>query len=120
MGIGKVEKMISKELLSEIVGFEVVEILQCRDNTIVAYDGTTSSKTEDWNECFNIYELQYLIKKWAWENHYIIDSDFNVPECTATIYWVSKINKPIIFKGKTEFDAVIKASEYIQEKRNDK
>ena len=58
--------MISKELLSVVLGFEVTNILHINNNTIAVYDGTVlDDSVTEWNQAINIYEVSHLCKQWA-------------------------------------------------------
>ena len=93
----------SKELLSIVLGFEV-RSTYIADNTLLC--------TKVINKTFtgiriNIYELQHMMKEWAWEHKWIMKSGINRDGkgfCEGMFG---------IYQADTEFEAVTSACEWI-------
>jgi len=105
--------MISKELLSEVLGFETRDVRLSENlSSLVLYTC---------NECegkgLNIHELAHKVKEWAYNNNYFITS--NLKE--ANVYpinsdgWIMKLELSI--DEKTEPEAIFKAGQWILENR---
>ena len=103
--------MISKELLSIIMGIEILSCKPVRQTNIVRYKFDAIGETRD--SSINSYELSYLCKKWAYSKNYIIDSCYVNPRSEIHVYWMSKLNKRTTFTADTEPEAVFKSCEYI-------
>ena len=126
---------ISKELLSEVLGFTVVE--RYIEDTVsfglqIAYKDTK----DEW-AYINIYELAYKCKEWAFYAYKISVSSFKsgsfyLKEFNKikdnSEYWVELDNASIdceiniddsgIFKSYSEPEAVFKACQWILENKN--
>lgn len=103
--------MISKELLKEILGIEILSCKSVRQSSIIRYKFDANGETRD--SSINIYELSYLCKKWAYTKNYLIDSCFNEPRSEVHIHWMSKLNKMTAFSADSEPQSVFKACEWI-------
>ena len=114
---------ISKELLSEVLNYEVDAFLGINKNEI---DYTCC---RDENEGYvdisiNIYEFAYKSKEWAENKGYILFSKNK--ECL--IYSIDEVYDVIeclnqyedYFEGNTEIEAVIKACNWILEELNER
>lgn len=53
------KEMISKELLSEVLGVKIID-------TVIHSNGLVTFITEDDSNCINIYELAHKCKEWAY------------------------------------------------------
>ena len=106
--------MISKELLSEVLGKKVVFVELEETNTINAMFGIDG-------KLINIYELSHKCKEWAFDKGYALlsgidNKTFEVPKtvCTANykLYnsWSYKC-----FYADTETETIFKACEWIME-----
>ena len=105
--------MISKELLSEVLGKEVTNIQKgCTENElkITAYFGDARQSFH-----INIYELAYKCKEWAYENDYYIYSIVTfAAEGSCYLTHENNISKRLkTFDSDTEQEAILKACEYI-------
>lgn len=105
--------MINNDLLTQILGIEVLSSKPVRQTSTMRYKFDAIGEHRD--NSINIYELAYLCKKWAYTKNYLIDSCFNKPEGEVLVYWMSKLNKRTEFSGNTEPEAVFKACEWIFE-----
>ena len=109
---------ISKELMSEVLNYEVDTVLGINKNEI---DYTCC---RDENEGYidisiNLYEFAFKCKEWAFKNKYKIQSQIN--QGSKGHSHITKINDDCWAKGffeNTEAEAIIKASEFILIKRN--
>ena len=121
--------MISKELLSKILGFEVSGFYLAPNKTFIeAYD-------EARDERISIYELAFECKKWAYLKWYDIETSINssgLDENGNPIYFgyaflsSMKDKEQILdrnmyikeFEANSESEAVFKACEWILENQN--
>lgn len=111
-------KLPSKELLSEVLGYEVTKVSLDDTQSTPYVNIYINNKVLIYDE-INIYELAHKCKEWAKSKHFIdIDSH---PGCAR---WgekaVSHNGKPSVFYeqvfiGRTEPEAIFKACEYIME-----
>ena len=109
---------ISKELLSEVLNYEVDAFLGINKNEI---DYTCC---RDENEGYvdisiNLYEFAFKCKEWAFKNKYKIQSQINASNKGHS--HITKKNDDCWAKGffeNTEIEAIIKACEFILTKRN--
>ena len=99
--------MISKELLSELLGCRCSKIKPF-GTTRIAYTFLDSPNYVD--ATINIYELAYKCKEWAYGLGVAIDSCHQ----TAIIHFDRKIE----IKGDTEPEAIFKACEWILENKD--
>jgi len=103
---------ISKELLSEVLGYEVLSFREAGD--FIMYE-TSFSKAG-----INIYELAHKCKEWAFLEGFTVESklDFFFPEynngCIARCY-VSNKEEGVILReqSNTEPEVIFKATSYI-------
>ncbi len=114
--------MISKELLSEVLGLNVVYTESCehRDGIIGIWTDINTKPIEE----INIYKFAFKCKKWAENKGYIIFSKNK--ECL--IYSIDEVYDVIeclnqyedYFEADTECEAIFKACEWIlKNKAND-
>jgi hypothetical protein len=113
--------MISKELLSEVIGERVEKIKSIQGNTISFY--TVSEWYRDHGESelssINIYELDHKVKEWAFDNRYDISTSRSSKGYLAYVYqdeacgfdeWIHQTSFI-----KHEPEAIFKAGEWILE-----
>lgn len=101
--------MISKELLSKVLGNKVKSI-----RLVEKYDGKLNKRVnglhvtfEGYVENINIHEIAHRCKEWAWQNGYIISS-FPTPA-----YWRVVVGSRKVFIADNETEAIFKACEWI-------
>ena len=105
------ELLISKELLSEVLGYQVTKIslLNTRTNSI-NITGDTEKYTPR-TTSISIYALQHLCKEWALSKGHT----FNVQMSNdRTLVYIGSINVDI--SAKTEPEAIFKACDFILRK----
>ena len=100
----KEEKMISKELLSEVLGEKVEEIGRIIDTTILAFRYSTH-----WSG-INIYELAHKCKGWAYNKDHILTS-WKDRDC---FYCEIDDNVMSFSSENNEPEAIFKACEWIR------
>lgn len=116
--------MISKELLSEVLGYTPFKIDKIKQVggigltlILLNQDGTVRSYQ-------NIYQLAHKCKEWALSNKYMIDSNIsptfkevnNGIVGTSLIYNLNNMESKR-FQSDTELEAIFKACEYIMENK---
>ena len=115
-----VEDIISKELLSEVLGVKIsskygVIGKDVKDNRfyylLEGYKHIHSDAQE-----INIHELAYKCKEWAWEQGYVINSHYAKDDCYARAN--NMVEFSIESKEKTEPEAVFKACQWILENKD--
>jgi len=109
--------MISKELLSEVLGETVISVSEgvYSENKIcytLSKLGTNVFRDD------NIHELAHKCKEWAWFNHPISGSNYLLPSTKEHDYdtnnrWVCHVNSQIRLRANTEPEAIFKACEWI-------
>ena len=104
--------MINKELLTEILGIEILSSKEVKQTSIIRYKFKSIGETRD--SSINTYELAHLCKKWAYRNNYLIESLYN-EQNEIYVHWMSRLNSRIDFNGLSEPDSIFKACEYILE-----
>ena len=104
--------MINKELLTEILGIEILSSKEVKQTDIIRYKFKSIGETRD--SSINTYELAHLCKKWAYRNNYLIESLYN-EQNEIYVHWMSRLNSRIDFNGLSEPDSIFKACEYILE-----
>ena len=104
------KEMISKELLSEVLGADNFRDIKKVENNI--------TYTSFWNydsrlayEHINIYELTFLCKEWALEYPHILEVRLHADICTVNIE--KDGNYVWIVQEDTEPEAIFKACEFI-------
>lgn len=110
--------MISKELLSEVVGNEVSEIRWInQQKKELQYD-----VIEDLNyTTINIYELAHRCKEWAFYKGFVLKSYKKQGAFSGTYHYAIDINDKICeWLANTEYEAIFKACEWIFKIINDK
>ena len=110
--------MISKELLSSVLGLTVVKGLEL-EGTVLWYNGIVNINNQppyakELN--INIYELAHKCKEWALKHHYkVISKPDNVPGL-----WEAYVNLSLTSKhgevADTEPEAIFKACQWILDK----
>ena len=105
--------MISKELLSEVVGL-CCSVKSIRNSEVVYWFNCIGEVRES---SINIYELMHMCKEWARDNEFFLRSFYDYEGAFCYISapeWVDKIDIPKTgFCSDTELDAVFKACEWI-------
>lgn len=107
--------MISKELLSEVLGEKrvILDYEVSIDETEIHY----GHKDIDEDGFINIYELAHKCKEWARDKDIFLRSFYDYEGAFCYISaptWVDKIEIPKTgFCSETEVEAIIKASEWI-------
>jgi len=103
--------MISKELLSEVLGEEVFEFEIAEDDRTMLWFSTT--KDPDIFQAINIHELATKCKEWAFENNFVIKSFCEDDgEHDGGFCGVAEIGK-IRFEQYREHEAIFKACQWI-------
>lgn len=110
------ENIISKELLSEVLGSKVTRIEYKKDNYTIGVNCIRIHyATSIYFQDINIYELAHKCKEWAYEKkHYLIESRFSLG-CSG----VSQVAKnglseyEEIFHENSEAEAIFKACQLI-------
>ena len=117
--------MISKELLSEVLGIEIVEILGVDKKNDLVYKIMQEYKNNDGYESktigtyINIYELAYKCKEWALDNGYTLSSNLNNEndkkhkDGKAVVFFPDNETYPEIFDEGTEYEAIFEACQWI-------
>ena len=110
--------MISKELLSSVLGLTVVKGLEL-EGIVLWYNGIVNINNQppyakELN--INIYELAHKCKEWALKHHYkVISKPDNVPGL-----WEAYVNLSLTSKhgevADTEPEAIFKACQWILDK----
>lgn len=116
--------MISKELLSKVLG-----IADCRVNQMIGTTLEYYSSIKGWRK-INIYELAHKCKEWAWNTqNYQISSMFinlefktakelsEAPQCQANM-WNDNGEFAGYFDAKTEPEAIFKACKWILDNKD--
>ncbi len=116
--------MISIELLGEVLGKRVIEIIKDQSNiqilpvvVIEVFERRGLNLAREEEHCFNIYELAHKCKEWANKKGYILSSTLHnnqgyceikkeTPERIKSIAWC-----PMDFN--TEVEAIFSACQYI-------
>ena len=120
--------MISKELLSEVLGYEVKEVLGMLENsankTILSYIFENTSLNEG-KRTINIYELAHKGKEWACRQGYVILSGHSAYGIGAFFCsckgWLSEnYDKRIEINNNTEPEVIFKACQWILENKENK
>ena len=110
--------MISKELLSEICQTNLMSLgkLEVVGSDICLYD---CSMQPDIYMCWNIYELAYMCKEWAYSQGYILFSKIRLNSSLASCYFDTMGKHDYEdeyhndFRAETESEAIFKACEWI-------
>ena len=106
--------IISKELVSEVLGLNVVYTESCeyRDGIIGIWTDMNTKPIEE----INIYEFVYKCKVWVFNKYKIYLSSELGEDSEVSLFWtanfkIKKENKS--FYGNTEIEAIFLACEYI-------
>ena len=115
----KGRKMISKELLSKVLGYEVKEVLGMLENsankTILSYIFEDASLNEG-KRIINIYELAHKCKEWAYRRGFLIGSNCRQGITVIDINTHTVLNHfDVYIEDFTEFE--IKACQWILENK---
>lgn len=127
---------ISKELLSEVYNFKVKDFVKLGTNETtyeVRFEGLKNGLSYN---IINIYELVHKCKEWAWNNGYQIRSSFRSIIMGSTSYGeLIDCNNPIetdegniyemiasygVEDDESEIEVIIRLSEWVLEKLNEK
>jgi hypothetical protein len=108
------EKMISKELLSEVLGIDkrLCRIDEIKENYIFFYTMTNAGEFQNY---INIYELAHKCKEWALTEDKCLSSTPYHKEL-----YVCTILGDEMFEAETEPEAIFKACEWILEQIKNK
>ena len=110
--------MISKELLSKVLGLTVVKVPEL-DGTILWYKGIINIKGSPYTKelSINIYELAYKCKEWALSKNYILQSSIEIDcgYCEISYIILNQVEK-VLITAESEPEAVFKACEWILDK----
>ena len=106
--------MISKELLSEVLGTDLTSLgkVSLEDAHLCLWDSLNDSPYMAWN----IHELAHKCKEWAWKQGYIINSHYAQGDCYARAN--NMVDFSIDGKGKSEPEAIFKACQWILENKD--
>ena len=108
--------MISRELLSEIIGDGEVYITKEIVRNEYRYKNLNWCYAEDTYESINIHELAHKCKEWAVSNNYGILSGFDWNKNPkADVAEINSLDDSIEFIADTELEAIFKACEWINE-----
>ena len=106
------ERIISKELLSEVLGYEVEEVKDVMDSTL--YFNNTKH-----GDYINIYELAHKCKEWLRSNGFMITIFYHLDTIAVNIsfdgsdvYWTPSMT---VY---TELDAITKACQWILDNKD--
>ena len=108
-------EIISKELLSEVLSCEIIEVY-------INEDSNTNNISFDWISIqskhraeINIHELAHRCKEWAINNEYTILSGYK----TGRGYvYIREIDSPAGWQQKTEPEAIFKACQWIYDNKD--
>jgi len=104
--------MISKELLSEILG-EVVDKNIVNKRFIIFKEPKTMTSTSHY---INIYELAHKCKEWAINKGYVVSSEIHYSgNCVSNVYMNIEDNQE--FFGKLEPEVIFKACQWILDEK---
>ncbi len=112
------EDIISKELLSEVLRIEVIQINNISEIYGIHYEVQTKDEIKLQN--INIYELAHKCKLWALGNGYFIESGYD----TNGAYCVNRGNSKIFHAWDyeeddwTESEAIFKACQWISDNKD--
>lgn len=98
----------SKELMSEVFGDFIRQVWEC--------DGKIYTKSNNFLEEYNIYELAHKCKEWALTQGYTVQSYTNTHFCEATLHGVDVEINPNYF-GDSEPEAIFEACQWVLENR---
>lgn len=101
---------LSKELLSEVLGYRIKLIKESHTERfiIVNDDGGFCPHPQDTpTRTINIYELAHKCKEWAWENGCIISS------FPTKIHWRVVVDSKELFISNSEPEAIFRACQWI-------
>ena len=103
--------MISKELLSLVLGINIKRVINLSSANKVHYDGERGMDT------INIYELAYKCKEWARNKGYILFS--SVTKSLKGICLIKTPNgTPYPYRATTEPETVYKACQWILDNKH--
>ena len=110
----KISTEISKELASSVLGLNVVYTESCehRDGIIGIWTDMDTKPIEE----INIYEFAFKCKVWAFNEYKIYLSSELGEDSEVSLFWTANFkikNENKSFYGDTEFEAIIKACEFI-------
>lgn len=124
------ENMISKELLSEVLGVDIEDVYITENQVLYSipnYEIEEDSETFYINlgTRINIHELSHKCKEWAYEKGYILYSGKEVNEYTCyfekeTGFELSNIDTWLSTFSDTEPEAIFKACQWILDYKDNK
>jgi len=120
----KGNKMISEELLSEVLGLKVIGNLKFSDNVLYVDVDLCTPTTRTIG--INIYELAHKCKEWAFNNHDFILQSVYIPKGIFTSsYCVAERNFSYqkydqTFHADTEHEAIFKSCQWILDNKEQK
>ena len=107
------EDIISKELLSEVLGFKIEDFLVEKNK--VEYCYLTVPAMYERADSINIYELAFKnCVEWAFKNHYTLCMDKNCCEL-----WRDNIQEYITSSDSKIYEGVFKSCQWILDNRVD-
>jgi hypothetical protein len=113
--------MLSKELLSEVLGYEVYDISNYHEQRMADYKEDFISFKRYLNGCrrnpINIHELAHFCKEWAYKNGFILRSEYYPSDSFlfsgGCLLIDISTEESAWFNGTIEPEAVFKACEWI-------
>jgi hypothetical protein len=114
---------LDKELISEVLGTKIVNIWIEEDNVCYTLLYTVHGQLTSVNFSINKYELMYMMKKWAVDNGFSIESKVeNFYFSTVAVWDIENMRcgtrlDELGTNFKTEFEAVYQACLWIKENR---
>lgn len=121
--------LISKELLSEVLGYKIWKILDCNMGTLrYCIYPNKGDEPSEYMFPINIYELAHKCKEWAIENGFcVMSATFNADEDDIEENWIKDVNyawaelhnEDKLFRADTEPEAIFKACQWILENKDD-
>lgn len=117
------ECMISKELLSEVLGLKVWKVLDCNMNTLrYCIYPNEGDEPSEYMFPINIYELAFKCKEWAYENKTLCGYNIELKSYKSeNDYWLCELmSEDITFSADTEPEAIFEACQWILENKETK
>ena len=123
-------EIISKELLSEVLGYKILSVKDLKDGrNNISFDHERINNMgliSDYN-FINIHELAHKCKEWALRNNFcIISTTFTAEEDDIEENWKKGINyawaelhnNDKLFRANTEPEAIFKSCQWILDKES--
>ena len=110
--------MISKELLSEVLGNKI-GVVYTQDHLGNKFKTFVRPRYGDFVDEINIYELAFKCKQWAWANGFQINTRRHTlhSDISSVILYSNGIIAQAIGTYNTEPEAIFKAGEWILENK---